>query len=156
MEKWLRRTRGAVGMGLTWAAAWGLVVGMLIELFVDPHGEIADIWPAVLGIPAFFGGVFFSLVLGVAARGRRFDELSLARFAAWGALAGLLVGVLPFVLGSPERNTPAWRLAVVIIVPITLLSAVSAAGSLAIARRAEKQESLDAGAGVAAVHGPTT
>jgi hypothetical protein len=74
-------------MGLTWAAAWGFV-GFLIEAFVDPHGRIADIWPAVLGFPAFFGGVFFSIVLGIAARGRRFDELSLPRFAAWGALAG--------------------------------------------------------------------
>ena len=32
MRKWLKRIRGAVGMGLTWAVGWG-VVGALIPLF---------------------------------------------------------------------------------------------------------------------------
>jgi hypothetical protein len=155
MKKWVRRMRGALALGVIWAVAWGFV-GFLMEIFVDPHGRIADIWPAVLGYPAFFGGVFFSFVLGMAARGRKFHELSFARFAAWGALAGLLVGMLPFVLGSPAGNISAWRLAVLIIPPITLLTAVSAVGSLAIARSAEKQDSLEAGEDTKELHGHTT
>jgi hypothetical protein len=67
-------------MGLTWGFA-GALLGFLME-FVDPNGEIADIWPAVFAYPAFLGGVLFSMVLGVAARHRRFDELSILRVAA--------------------------------------------------------------------------
>ncbi len=154
MKRWLRRIRGALGMGLSWAVPW-VFVAFLIEAFVDPHGRIADIWPAVLGIPAFIGGVFFSVVLGIAERRRRFDELSIPRFAAWGAVAGLLVGALPFILGSPgDPDVPVWRLAVMIIPPISLLTSLSAAASLALARRAEARESLDARADIAELHGP--
>jgi len=38
MGKWLRRIRGAIGMGLTWGAAWG-VVGMLPQ---QPDGGELD------------------------------------------------------------------------------------------------------------------
>jgi hypothetical protein len=50
-------------MGLTWFVGWA-GVGFLMEIF-DPNGQIADIWPAVLGIPGFFGGEVFSVVLRV-------------------------------------------------------------------------------------------
>jgi hypothetical protein len=140
MSGWLRRIRGAFTMGVIWAVAWGSV-GMLMEIF-DPYGRIADIWPAVLGLPAFFGGVFFHVVLRVAARGRTFHELSLPRFAAWGAVAGLLVSALPFLLSTPAGGD--WYRAALIAGPITVLAAVSAAGSLAIARRAEQHDSLEA------------
>jgi hypothetical protein len=83
VQKWLRRIRGAVGMGLTWAAGWALV-GVLIELFIDPMGSLVDVWPTALAIPGFLGGAVFSAVLQVAESRSRFDELSLPRFAAWG------------------------------------------------------------------------
>jgi hypothetical protein len=69
MTKWLRRLCGAVGVGITWAVGWA-GVGFLIELFVDPRGRIADIRPMVLGIPDFFGGAIFAVMLGMA-EGRR-------------------------------------------------------------------------------------
>lgn len=131
MNRWLRRVRGAVMVGVTWALAWGLVGGGLMELIFDPHGRIADIWPAVLGIPGFFGGILFSVMFSVAERRRRFEELSLPRFGAWGAVAGALLGVLGVAL---------FGLSGVAIVPLTLLGAASASGSLALARRgAERQ-----------------
>jgi hypothetical protein len=83
MKKWLRRILGAVGMSLTWAAGWGLV-GVLIGMFVDPHGSIDDMWVVTLGVPGFLGGVVFSAVLGIAEGRRRFDELPLSRFGFWG------------------------------------------------------------------------
>jgi hypothetical protein len=143
MKKLLRRIRGALGMGLTWAVAWGFV-GFLME-FVDPHGQIADIWPAIFAIPAFLGGVIFSVVLGIAERRRKFEELSIPRFGAWGAVAGLVVGALPFVFESNSSGLPTWQLALMIMCPISVLSGVSAAGSLALARMADRRESLDAG-----------
>jgi hypothetical protein len=83
MKKWLRRIRSAVGMGMTWAAGWALV-GVLIELLIDSNGSLVDVWPTALAIPSFLGGAVFSAVLRIAEGRRRFDELSLPRFGAWG------------------------------------------------------------------------
>ena len=75
MNKWLRRIRGAVGMGLTWAAGWavaGLLIGaasiLLPGLPWDSFFEVFDAPLPALAIPGFFAGVFFSIVLGIAAR----------------------------------------------------------------------------------------
>jgi peptidoglycan/LPS O-acetylase OafA/YrhL len=138
MKKWLRRIRGAVGMGLTWALVWA-PVAVLIGLFVDPDGSMDEMWPAIGAYPGFLGGVVFSTVLAIAARRRRLDELSIARVALWGAGAGLLVGSLPFMIGESTTERPLWLLATVVIGTITVLSAASAAGSLALARRAERR-----------------
>ena len=140
MQTWLRRVRGALGMGLLWAAG-GIGVGGTIELLdnVLPGGlamaSAVDMWPQTLAIPGFLGGVVFAVVLGVAAGRRRFDELSLPRFAAWGAVAGLLLGGLGMALGAP----------VVFAAITTLASAVAAAGSLTLARMAERRTPLAAG-----------
>lgn len=144
MRKWLRRIRGAVGMGLTWALVWA-PVAVLIGLAVDPDGSMDEMWVAIGAIPGFLGGIVFSAVLAIAERRRRLDQLSLPRFAAWGAVAGLLVGSLPFVIGDPTDEVPLWLLAGTVIGTITLLSAASAAGSLALARRPGKQDGLDDG-----------
>jgi hypothetical protein len=146
MKRWLRRVRAALGMGLLWAAG-GAGVGGLIELLDNvlpggfPMASAVDMWPQTLAIPFFLGGVLFSVVLGIAGRRRRFDQLSLPQFSAWGALAGLLLGLLPV-----SRGAPAVFLAVT-----TLVSAVAAAGSLALARRAENRELLAAGADLDAI-----
>lgn len=150
MKKWLRRIRGAVGMGLTWAVVWG-AVAVLIGLLVDPDGSMDEMWVAIGAYPGFLGGVVFSSVLAVAARRRRLEELSISRVAAWGAAAGFLVGVLPFTIGEPTSDRPVWLLASVVIGTITVLSAASAAGSLALARMGEKRGRLDGGAEVAEV-----
>jgi hypothetical protein len=147
MKSSLRGIRGALGMGVTWFLVWA-VVGFLME-FVDPNGQIADIWPMVLGIPGFFGGVVFSAVLGIAARRRRFDELSIPRFAALGAGAGLLLGVIPFFIGSPSESL--WRVVPIAFGTTTALCAVSAAATLALARMADDRELLAASDDVAEV-----
>lgn len=132
MQKWLRRIRGALGMGLIWAVGWAIVGGGVMEAFVDPNGEILDMWPQTLGLAGFLGGVVFSVVLGIAGSRRRFEELSLVAFGALGAVAGVLAAI-------------AMGAAVTIIAVMALLCAASAASSLALARRAEKRELLDAG-----------
>jgi hypothetical protein len=148
MKKWLRRIRGAVGMGLTWALVWA-PVAVLIGIAIDPDGSMDEMWPAIGAFPGFLGGVVFSVVLAIAARRRRLDELSLPRVAAWGACAGLLVGTFPFLVGDPTTKIPLWQLAVIVIGSITVLSAASAAGSLALARMGERRGLADAGADVA-------
>lgn len=144
MKKWLRRIRGAIGMGLTWAVVWA-PVAVLMGLIVDPDGSMDEMWVAIGAYPGFLGGVVFSAVLAMAARRRRLDELSIPRVAAWGAAAGLVVGVLPFTIGESTTELPLWLLASVVIGSITLLSAGSAAGSLALARRAENRALPGAG-----------
>ncbi len=135
-------------MGLTWAVVWA-PVGVLIGMIVDPDGSMDEMWVAVGAYPGFLGGVVFSAVLGIAARRRRFHKLSISRVGAWGAVAGLLVGAFPFAVGEPTTKLPLWLLAAVVIGTVTLLSGVSAAGSLALARMAGKRRSLDAGADLA-------
>lgn len=151
MKKWLRGVRGAIGMGLTWAVG-GALVGFGIELihniWPNPLGSLVDIWPAALAYPAFLGGLVFSTVLGIAGRRRRFDELSLPRFAVWGAAGGLVVSLLPAamaVTGLVSLDVPLWQLTAALIGPLTLGSATAAACSLALARMAEDRELLDTG-----------
>jgi len=84
-------------------------------------------------------------VLGIAGRRRRFEELSLPRFAAWGAVGGLLLSLLPAALVGVGLATISpsgagvWQLTAAIVAPLTLLSAVSASGSLLLARTAERR-----------------
>ena len=140
MTKWWRRIRAALLMGVTWAAVW-LPVGFLIGMIVDPTGSMDEPWLLVGTIPGFLAGVVFSVVLAIAARRRRFSELSVPRFAALGAVAGLVIGTLPFVLGDQGPNAQrVWLLPVVVIGSITALGALSAAGSLALARRSEREQ----------------
>jgi O-antigen/teichoic acid export membrane protein len=149
MKKWLRRIRGAIGMGLTWAIGWAFVGG-LMEL-IDRRGELVDIWPMVLGIPGFIAGAVFSVLLWIAEGRRRFDELSLPRFGAWGAVVGLLLGVLGVAAGAGIEALPPWLRAAVVIGPTTLLGAISASGTLALARKGRPRELFDAGADVGEV-----
>jgi hypothetical protein len=147
MKKWLSRIGGAVLMGLAWAAVWA-PIGVLIGMIVDPDGSMDEPWILVGAYPGFLSAVIFSMVIWGAERRRRFDELSLTRVGAFGAVAGLLVGMVPFVAGSNSTSLPTWLLMFAIIGPITLVSAVSAGGSLALARRAEKLNLLDGRADV--------
>jgi hypothetical protein len=121
-------------MGLVWGVVWAIVGGGVMEAIVDPDGRILDMWPQVLGIAGFLGGAAFSIVFGIAARRRSFEELSLVRFGALGGMAGVAVGAFLMTTGAPA----------LIIVPAALLCAGSASGSLALARRAGKREPLDA------------
>ena len=154
MKKWLRRIRGAVGMGLTWAAGWwpiGAVLGLVMGIVLGgvPLGVIVARYVALFATLGFFGGAIFSTVLRMTEGRRRFDELSLSRFAAWGALGGFLLGVLAIAAGILG---PGLTLLDAIIAGVsTLLGGGSAAGSLALARRADHQELLEAGADIADV-----
>lgn len=148
MQKWLRRIRGAVGMGLTWAAGWGLVgvlIGLISVVVPGVYANVVRIFDAplpALAIPGFFGGAVFSIVLGVAARRRRFSELSLPLFAACGAVGGVLLAQIPNVLFALGLATPAegvnlWRLTAIVSGPFALLGAASACLTLVIARKVE-------------------
>lgn len=149
MTKWLRRIRGAIGMGLTWAIGWAIVGGAIMEGIVDRDGKILDMWPQTLAVPGFLLGVAFSIVLWMTEGRRRFDELSVPRFAGLGAVAGALLGTLAVAAGIFSGVSPLLLRAAIVIGPLTLLSAVSASSSLAIAKTAVGRGLLDASADVA-------
>ena len=163
MKKWLRRLRGMVGMGVTWAVGWaiaGVLIGITSNLLPGlPWHYFFDVFDAplpALAIPGFVGGVLYSIVLGIAGRHRRFDELSLLRVAAWGAVGGLMLTLIPAAMVTvglatlrPDAN--GWLLTAIISVPFLLMGAASATGSLMVARLAYDRESLDSGQNVAEV-----
>jgi hypothetical protein len=138
MSKWLRRIRGAVGMGLAWAMAW-FAAGMVLLLIVGP--DAADVpFPLGFGLLGFLAGATFSGVLGIVGGRRNFDQMSIPRFAGWGAIGGLLFSVI-FVLAAGLGGD-----VILVLGPVfALSSAASAAGSLALARKAEDRELLDTG-----------
>ena len=112
-----RRIRGAIGMGVIWAVAWsaaGLVPRWLL---------------------GFAAGVTFSAVLALTEGRRRFDQMSLPRFAGWGAVGGLLLSAL-----FSRAASLGWGDILAIVPTFALASAACASGSLALARRAARGE----------------
>ncbi len=142
MKKWLKRLRGALGMGVSWALGWALIGGTLMEGIFDPHGEILDMWPQTLAIPGFLLGVLFSVALWATSGRRRFDELSVPRFAGLGAAAGALLGGA-FLMAGIFPALPLLMRSGIVLGPLTVLSAASASGTLAVARMARDRGFID-------------
>ncbi len=158
MKQWLKRVRGAVGIGLTWAAAWaplgaitGLVTGTVIGL---PLSVVIPNYAVTFSVLGFVGGTIFSTVLTLAEGRRSFSRLSVPRFVALGAFGGLLLGGLAVGLGL--FGAGATILGAVITAASALLGAGSAASTLVIARASHSQPLLqgedDANAELTAAH----
>ena len=132
MQKWLRRIRGAIGMGFTWAAAWS-VAGMVPRWVLGFNPDAP--FPIIFGVLGFVAGVTFSGLVMLTESRRRFDQISLPRFAGWGAVGGLLLSAV-----FAKAASLGWGDALVLAPTFALASAVCASGSLALARRAVRQE----------------
>ena len=135
MGKWLRRVRGAIGMGFTWAVAWsvaGLVPRWLFGFNTDPP------FPLIFGVLGFVAGVIFSVLLMLTEGRRGFDEMRISRFAAWGAVGGFLLSAI-----FTRAASLGWADAMAIAPTFAIASAVCASGSLALARRAGMRELPD-------------
>ena len=135
MRKWLRRIRGATGMGFTWAAAWSAVG--LVPRWV--FGFNADVpFPLVFGVLGFMAGVIFSGLLMLTESRRGFDQMTLSRFAAWGAVGGLLLSAI-----FTKAASLGWADVLAIAPTLAVACAICASGSLALARRAGMRELPD-------------
>jgi hypothetical protein len=100
-------------------------------------------FPLIFGVLGFFAGVIFSAVLALTQGRRRFDQMSLPRFAGWGAAGGLLLAAVFARAASLDLGD------VLAIAPtFAVASAVCASGSLALARRGVRRELPD-------IHGDT-
>jgi hypothetical protein len=145
MTKWLRRMRGALGIGLTWAAAWGGAGTLVMLVFLLRTGSRPDApFPFMFAAAGLVAGLLFSGVLGLVEGRRRFDQMSIRRFAAWGAAGGFLLAAA-FVLAVSLSGGAGFLWNLVLVGPLFAVAAAgSAAGSLALARRAQGRERLEA------------
>lgn len=139
--KWLRRIRGAIGIGFTWGAAWagaGFVLAVVTGFKADAP------FPLIFGVLGFVAGIIFSAFLALTEGRRRFDQMSLPRFAAWGAAGGLLLSAVFAKAASLE-----WGDVLMVAPTFAFACAVCASGSLAVARRAVTRELPDMRVGTA-------
>lgn len=135
MQKWLRRIRGAIGMGLLWGAAWA-VVGMVPRWLFGFNADVP--FPLVFGVLGLIAGFTFSGLLVMAEGRRTLDQMSLPRFAGWGAIGGFLLSALFTRFASLGLGD------VLAIAPtFTMASALCASGTLVLARRAERRQLSD-------------
>jgi hypothetical protein len=119
-------------MGLVWGAAWS-AVGFTPRWVLGLESDLP--FPLLFGGLGFIAGVTFSGLLVLAEGRRRFDRMSLSRFAGWGAVGGLLLSAL-FVRGA----SLGWGEVLAISKTFALASAACASGSLVVARRAARRE----------------
>jgi hypothetical protein len=95
-------------------------------------------FPLVFGVLGFIAGVIFSAVLWLTEGRRSLDQMSFPRFAVWGATGGILLSAL-FVRFASLGGADA----LVIAPTLAFACGISAVGSLALARRAERRELRD-------------
>jgi hypothetical protein len=119
-------------MGIMWAAAWG-AAGMVPRWVLGFNTDVP--FPLVFGVLGFIAGFTFSALVVLAEGRRSFDQVLLPRFAGLGALGGLLLAAV-----FAKAASLGWGDVFVIVPTFALAGAVSAAGSLAVARRALWQE----------------
>ncbi|MFA6165500.1 MAG: hypothetical protein WC700_02715 [Gemmatimonadaceae bacterium] len=136
MQIWGRRIRAALKMGLTWAVAW-FAAGVLLARV---PGFFSDLPFALIFAPlGFLTGIIFSGFLVAVEGRRRFDRMSVSRFAGWGAVSGLVLSGI-FVGSAALRGADVWAEFLLFGPALTVASSACAAGSLALARRAERRE----------------
>ena len=145
MQIW-KRIRGIVGTALSWAIPWSLT-GVALAITTIVFGA----YPGIRGILEFVGlvatfygiwgaisGGIFAVVLAAAEHRRALKELTMGRVIAWGAVGSLIVPLLFVILLSRVYDDALIPSLPLFAIPAAL-GAVSAAGTLSLARRAEKQ-----------------
>ena len=153
MKLWLRRLRGVFGIGAVWGVA-GTAYGALSALLAKVLGGVSPgvpLYELVLEVGLGAGAVGFVLGSGFAGvltliEGRRpFEQLSLARAAAWAAMVG---ATLPFayllVFFGPEGVALSLTTALSTVIGASVscgaLGGALAAGTVALARRAPPEQ----------------
>ena len=127
MKAFLKRLRGIIGTGLTWALGWAGLFGVAGAIF----GAYSI--PRLAFIGGFMGlivGGSFAVILSITERRHSLEDLSLWRTALWGGLGGFLVAVV--FSGSGGL---IWSL----VTTMALLGTVSSAGTVAVAKRANRK-----------------
>jgi hypothetical protein len=124
---------------MAWGIAWA-PLGVLTGVLLDPTGAMDEPWIALGAYPGFLSGLIFAIALGLA-RGRpKLRDLLPRRAALLGALSGLIVMAIPFLLGgTPNTEHVLWRGRFVFLAAIVMLSALSAVLSALLARTTKRR-----------------
>ena len=139
VSRWKRVLRGMLGMGVTFAAIGGGFFAVMTAIAAvlgrleaeDPFFGVAagTVW-------GFAIGVAFSAVLAAAGSRLAFERLSIPRVTAMGAIGGLFLAGALISLTRLSGNNFTGAVGALTVLPV--LGAVSGAGSLVLARRADK------------------
>jgi hypothetical protein len=133
MKGFLRRLRGIIGTGLTWAVGWSGLYGAFLLVMrafgVEAQWDLGLVLRVVfnVGTLGFIAGSSFGLVLSLQERHKKLEDLSFKRIALWGGLAGL--GIVAW-LGAAYLSP---------VVIFTALGIGSATGTVALAKRADRK-----------------
>lgn len=145
--------RGVVTTAVAWSLMFVLAQAPVVValLVLVPRAHRADAWrilfnvSAIWAIAGFVAGGVFAVLLIRLARKRSVLRLSLGRFAAWGAFAGVLApavsGPVLVLMGSPANASMLLALGGVGAVVGTL----TAGATLWVARRAPEIETVMSG-----------
>jgi len=130
MKGFLRRLRGGIKTGLTWAVGFLAFFG-LTRMLVGDWSVLSTSKIASLAIVGIITGSVFSGILILLGGRRSLLELSLKRVALWGGVGGLVVlGAFSLLSG-----TIAWD----IWVGAVLTTAGLFSGSVALAQQSERK-----------------
>ena len=137
MKRFLRRIRGVIGTGLTWAVGWAGLWGAV--LLVMRGFDLLEGWDfsytvrAELGVAGvgFVAGSAFGVILSILERHKKLEDLSFWRIAMWGGLGGLALAAIFGLQYLPQT------------VVLTLLGVGSATGSVALAKRAGEAKLIE-------------
>ncbi|MGD2121590.1 MAG: hypothetical protein PVJ76_07590, partial [Gemmatimonadota bacterium] len=126
MKGFLRRIRGILGMGVTWAV--GLAGLLTLAGFVF-GGTFVPGLALTGGFVGLVAGGAFAVILSITERQQRLRDLSLWRMALWGGLGGALVaGATNLIGGSGGLIWP-------FVGTVALIGAIASTGTVAVAQR---------------------
>ena len=127
----LRRIRAVIGTGLTWAVGWAVLTVGLLGLGGQWGMALARVIPSALG--GFIIGSSFAVVLSVAERRSRLEDLSLWGVAGSGWIAGILVAGIAALSGGVTNVLYT----LVYVLMVGLISGVFGAGTYMLAKRGD-------------------
>ena len=157
--KLIRILRGVLGTAAAWSLAWiplTLVSWSIVAAFSGNVPPLQQWGPIVIGamVRGAISGAAFATVLAIAGRRRTFASLRLRDMFLWGAVGGIVAPAITLgvIAATTTHVIPAVTMGLGLGMA-SALGAVSAAGTLWVARRAPELASPTAA--VAQLNAPT-
>ena len=135
MRGFLRRIRGLIGTGLTWAVGWAVLWGVPV-LIAAGFGALEGLTAGMFLIGALFvagcgfiAGSAFGMILSIFERKKGLADLSVKRIGLMGGIVGALGGLALVAI----FEIPLW-------IPVTILTVAGAgfsSGTVALAKRSD-------------------